>query len=198
LQEGPELRGLRRERMRAGLTQQQLADLSSTTQHTVSEAEAGKRLPRTTTVYKLADALGVPIGALFAPEPTRSHLDILSEAVDEMEEMDAEDIAERYEDPLEGMQAATQNARSSLSAARQLQRALATDRVRTSREEEAYDLIERFLNLTVRNAAQARKALRRQRSTPGEVGRPAPEPDAREAKLERLLEEAETVYAQMM
>jgi transcriptional regulator with XRE-family HTH domain len=188
--EGPKLRGLRRERLRAGLTQEELARLAGTTQHTISEAEGGKRAPRTSTLYKLSDALGVPTASLFTPEPTRSHLDILSEAVAEMEELVT--VAERFEDPLEGMQAATQNSRAVIYAAFQIMRAISTERVRADRLDDAHDLIEQFLGLGVRNAAQARKALRGQRSAPGEAGRPAPELAGR---VEELLDEAELVYA---
>ena len=42
-----------------GLTQQQLADAIGTSQRTIASYEAGVSMPRATTLFKLAEALGV-------------------------------------------------------------------------------------------------------------------------------------------
>lgn len=47
-----------------GLTLQSLADAAGLSRAFVSQIEGGKRTGTTTTLKKLADALGVPVGAL--------------------------------------------------------------------------------------------------------------------------------------
>ncbi|MEL4151886.1 helix-turn-helix domain-containing protein [Corynebacterium bovis] len=62
---------LRELRLRAGLTQAELADLSGVTRNHISGLEAGPRTdgrsvdPRLSTLYRLAAALGVPPAAVF-------------------------------------------------------------------------------------------------------------------------------------
>ncbi|MEL4161424.1 helix-turn-helix transcriptional regulator [Corynebacterium bovis] len=62
---------LRELRLRAGLTQAELADLSGVTRNHISGLEAGPRQdgrsvdPRLSTLYRLAAALGVPPAAVF-------------------------------------------------------------------------------------------------------------------------------------
>jgi transcriptional regulator with XRE-family HTH domain len=51
---------LRRERLAAGLTQEQLAEKSGFSQQYLSETENGKRNPSIVTLYEIATALGVP------------------------------------------------------------------------------------------------------------------------------------------
>ena len=51
-----------------GLTQQELADRAGVEQKQVSRIERGEISPTVDTVAKIARALGVPIGDLFAPQ----------------------------------------------------------------------------------------------------------------------------------
>jgi transcriptional regulator with XRE-family HTH domain len=53
------LRALTIFRIRAGLTQQELADLVGVAQATINRYEKGERTPRPATLGRLADALGV-------------------------------------------------------------------------------------------------------------------------------------------
>lgn len=53
-------------RERAGLSQSELADRAGVTQATVSGIETGRHLPRLSSVLKLAHALDVESGVLFA------------------------------------------------------------------------------------------------------------------------------------
>ena len=64
---------LRQIRERAGYSQQELADESGVSQHTISEIELGRRKPRGRTLRKLASVLGVEVADFFpkapAPQP---------------------------------------------------------------------------------------------------------------------------------
>lgn len=62
----PHLRELRRS---AGITQQELAELSGTSQNTVLLLESGRRGAYACTVRKLAAALGVPTTELVRGHP---------------------------------------------------------------------------------------------------------------------------------
>jgi len=57
---------LRRLRLERGLKQAELAEDARSSQQTISEIENGHRGAQTKTLEKLADALGVPVGAFFA------------------------------------------------------------------------------------------------------------------------------------
>jgi transcriptional regulator with XRE-family HTH domain len=52
------------QRRRAGLSQEQLADRAGLHRTAISLSETGKRNPRLDTLVKLAEALGIPVGAL--------------------------------------------------------------------------------------------------------------------------------------
>lgn len=56
---------LRHYRKLAGLTQTELERASGVAQDTISQIELGKREPHASTLRKLAEALGVPVAALF-------------------------------------------------------------------------------------------------------------------------------------
>jgi transcriptional regulator with XRE-family HTH domain len=60
---------LRQIRDQAGYSQQELADESGVSQHTISEIELGRRKPQGRTLRKLADALGVEVADFFPKEP---------------------------------------------------------------------------------------------------------------------------------
>lgn len=62
---GVEVRSLR---ARRGMSQEELAKRAGISRVSVSEIENGKRDPGSSTVAKLADALGVPAGALFGDQ----------------------------------------------------------------------------------------------------------------------------------
>lgn len=62
---GVEVRSLR---ARRGMSQHELAKRAGISRVSVSEIENGKRDPGSSTVAKLADALGVPAGALFGDQ----------------------------------------------------------------------------------------------------------------------------------
>ena len=68
---GANLRELRAHR---GLTQRQLADLAGLSPGAIGELERGRRVPRADTAFRLAGALGLPVGDLFVgiawPSPT--------------------------------------------------------------------------------------------------------------------------------
>jgi len=70
---------LKRYRLRAGLTQEQLADLSGFSQFYITGLERGRRNPTLITVYELAAALGVSHVDLV--RPTRAWLKAQSKAV---------------------------------------------------------------------------------------------------------------------
>ncbi|HVT25493.1 MAG TPA: helix-turn-helix transcriptional regulator [Rhizomicrobium sp.] len=70
---------LKRYRHRAGLTQEQLADLSGFSQFYITGLERGRRNPTLITVYELATALGVSHVDLV--RPTRAWLKAQSKAV---------------------------------------------------------------------------------------------------------------------
>ena len=57
---------LRRERMKKGLTQSQLANLLFVNKATISKWESGNRLPDAIMITRLARVLGVDVGALLA------------------------------------------------------------------------------------------------------------------------------------
>jgi transcriptional regulator with XRE-family HTH domain len=62
---------LRELRLKAGMTQEQVADRAGLAREYVSGAETGRRNATLTTIYQLADALGVDAGELVggtAPE----------------------------------------------------------------------------------------------------------------------------------
>ena len=61
-------RNLRAARYRAGFSQERLSALARLHRTEISLLERGERDPRLSTVFRLADALGVPAGALLAPE----------------------------------------------------------------------------------------------------------------------------------
>jgi transcriptional regulator with XRE-family HTH domain len=61
------LERLRYIREQAGYSQQQLADESGVSQHTISELEHGRRKPQGRTLLKLARVLGVDVRDLTAP-----------------------------------------------------------------------------------------------------------------------------------
>lgn len=65
-------RRLKQERSARHLTQQELADAVGTDTAHLSRIESGKAVPSINMVKKLADALGVPIAALFADVPRRA------------------------------------------------------------------------------------------------------------------------------
>jgi transcriptional regulator with XRE-family HTH domain len=60
---GQQLRTLRKRR---GLTLQQLADLTDLSRTYISQIETGTANPSVATLKKVADVLGVPMGALFS------------------------------------------------------------------------------------------------------------------------------------
>ena len=59
---------VRRRRLECVLSQAELAERAGTTRGTVARIEAGGYLPRPSTLRRLAEALGVPAGALVTPE----------------------------------------------------------------------------------------------------------------------------------
>jgi transcriptional regulator with XRE-family HTH domain len=63
---GQQLRALRKGR---GLTLQQLADLTDLSRTYISQIETGTANPSVATLKKVADVLGVPMGALFSDGP---------------------------------------------------------------------------------------------------------------------------------
>jgi len=63
---------IREARVRAGLSQPQLSRLAEVANATVSRWETGKTCPCLVSLYRLADALGVPVGSLvYQPPPGR-------------------------------------------------------------------------------------------------------------------------------
>lgn len=66
---GERVRALRRER---GLPQRQLAEKAELTPSLVSQIESGRLTPSLNTLRRLADALGVAVGALFDGQPAGS------------------------------------------------------------------------------------------------------------------------------
>ncbi|HET7137299.1 MAG TPA: helix-turn-helix transcriptional regulator [Gaiellaceae bacterium] len=63
-----ELSMLRSFRMRAGLSQQELANAVSASRTTVSRLELGRAIPSVTLALALARSLGVTVEELFAPD----------------------------------------------------------------------------------------------------------------------------------
>src|SRR5215217_9397370 len=63
------LERLRHIREQAGYSQQELADESGVSQHTISEIELGRRKPQGRTLRKLAKVLGVEVRDFFEEEP---------------------------------------------------------------------------------------------------------------------------------
>jgi transcriptional regulator with XRE-family HTH domain len=61
-------RNLRAARRRAGLSQERLSALARLHRTEISLLERGERDPRLSTVFRLADALGVPATSLLATE----------------------------------------------------------------------------------------------------------------------------------
>jgi transcriptional regulator with XRE-family HTH domain len=61
-------RNLRAARRRAGLSQERLSELARLHRTEISLLERGERDPRLTTVFRLADALGLQAAALLAPD----------------------------------------------------------------------------------------------------------------------------------
>ena len=84
---------LRNIRLRKGLSQANLSERTGVAEVTISEAEAGKRTPRPSTLRKLAQGLGVEVedlygGPSFPKAPPRSALpDDLREALDKVSEL---------------------------------------------------------------------------------------------------------------
>ncbi len=68
---GKRLRALRKER---GLSLRALARASGLSANALSMIERGRTSPSVSTLYRLADALQVPITAFFRVEPQRSHV----------------------------------------------------------------------------------------------------------------------------
>lgn len=64
-------RRIKAERQARHLTQQELAEAAGMDTAHLSRIEGGKTVPSINMVQKLADALGVPIGRLFADVPAR-------------------------------------------------------------------------------------------------------------------------------
>ena len=62
---------LRHIRVQAGFSQQDLADESGVSQHTISEIELGRRRPQGRTLRKLAGVLGVEVADFFPLEQPR-------------------------------------------------------------------------------------------------------------------------------
>ena len=62
---------LRYIREQAGYSQQDLANESGVSQHTISEIELGRRKPQGRTLRKLADSLGVEVADFFPLEQPR-------------------------------------------------------------------------------------------------------------------------------
>ena len=60
---------LYRARVRARLSQQQLADKARTSKSTVSRLENGKAAAEVETLHRLAEALGLPVEDLMPPDP---------------------------------------------------------------------------------------------------------------------------------
>lgn len=61
-------RNLRTARVEAGLSQERLSALARLHRTEISLLERGERDPKLSTVYRLADALGIPAAALLASE----------------------------------------------------------------------------------------------------------------------------------
>ena len=82
---------LRHARELAGLSQQELADSSGVSQHTISEIELGRRKPHGSTLRKLAEVLGVEVADLrgvpgrppLGPAPTSQQLTLNGELEEE-------------------------------------------------------------------------------------------------------------------
>jgi transcriptional regulator with XRE-family HTH domain len=68
---GGKLRGMREER---GLSIRALARASGISANALSVIERGKSSPSVSTLYKVTDALGVPITSLFRTEPERKNI----------------------------------------------------------------------------------------------------------------------------
>jgi transcriptional regulator with XRE-family HTH domain len=82
---GTSLEGLRRERLRAGLTQAQLGERAGVTQHTVSDAETGRRTPRAGTIAAFAAALGVPVWRLFEADEEEPLPELAAKLIEALE-----------------------------------------------------------------------------------------------------------------
>ena len=67
---------LRHIREQAGYSQQDLADKSGVSQHTISEIELGRRKPQGRTLRKLANALGVEVADFFPLEQAPERLEV--------------------------------------------------------------------------------------------------------------------------
>jgi transcriptional regulator with XRE-family HTH domain len=70
---------IRRRRKELGLTITQLAEKASMAFSAVSQIETGKRTPHSTSVVKLAAALGCEVGDLYPKAPSQLPLDWLSD-----------------------------------------------------------------------------------------------------------------------
>jgi DNA-binding XRE family transcriptional regulator len=68
-------KNLFRERERAGICQEDLAELSGVSRNTISRMEAGKQEPRFTTLLAISWALHVPVEALQVDLPVPPGLD---------------------------------------------------------------------------------------------------------------------------
>jgi transcriptional regulator with XRE-family HTH domain len=64
-------KAVRRERLRAGLSQEELADLAGLDRTYIGGIERGERNPGVIALQKVATGLGVPLGALFADVDAR-------------------------------------------------------------------------------------------------------------------------------
>lgn len=59
---------LKVERVRRGLSQQELAERSGVSTNTIGKIERGQRSPRAVTLERLANAIGVPLARLIHPD----------------------------------------------------------------------------------------------------------------------------------
>jgi transcriptional regulator with XRE-family HTH domain len=169
------------------MSQAHLAKLAGVTQHTVSDAESGRRAPRTSTLVKLAEALGVPVVALFSSEPTRrSLLELAEELVVLLERFAAN--PGRYSDSLEAMKAAAINATAATKAVQQLAVALSRGKVPPTRLKDAEELTRRLRDASGRFMDEAVGAAHAHRTSPGESWQKLPDPDPELAQLVEQLE----------
>ena len=83
---------VRRRREQLGLTGAELAARSGLSPGAISQIENGKRTPRSTTMMKLAQGLGVEVGELYPKVPSQPSLDWLSD--EEIPTFRREDLSE--------------------------------------------------------------------------------------------------------
>ena len=93
-------KNLRHYRKLAGLTQQQLGDMLGTTQQQVAKYETGQNAIVASRIYRIAEVLDIPIGALFADEDEESDEDE-DEEDDEVGQQNAEQEWQPYQEPIQ-------------------------------------------------------------------------------------------------